>query len=220
MRWYLADLVHTVDNDVTITTHLVEARDADEAYAKALAIGEDGDGFVGVHDLTEIQEPLVDGAELSFQARPNADAARLVVPKERLGIFGASPPATEDLRPPELTTIHHAQIMIPPGSEDAARKFYGALLGMRELEKPEALRARGGVWFTVGNRQLHLGVESPGVARETTRAHVAYETTKYDAMRTRIERAGVAVKESETIDGLRRFELRDPFGNRVEIVGR
>ena len=35
----------------------------------------------------------------------------------------------------------------PPGCEREARGFYGSLLGLRELEKPEELQARGGVWF-------------------------------------------------------------------------
>jgi hypothetical protein len=41
----------------------------------------------------------------------------------------------------------------PLGSEDAARCFYGELLGLSELEKPEALRGRGGVWFACGDHQ-------------------------------------------------------------------
>jgi catechol 2,3-dioxygenase-like lactoylglutathione lyase family enzyme len=51
--------------------------------------------------------------------------------------------------------IDHVQVAAPPGCEEEARAFYGGLLGMREVEKPAALRARGGVWF----EQLHVGVE-------------------------------------------------------------
>jgi catechol 2,3-dioxygenase-like lactoylglutathione lyase family enzyme len=219
MAWYLADIVSRSDGHATVTTHLVEAHDPDEAWEKACALGDED--FVGVHDLTEIHEPLGDGAELAWQARWDADAASLVPKKEQLAIFGArSPDESPDLRPPRVATIDHAQIMIPPGGEDAARKFYGELLGMREIEKPEELRKRGGVWFLAGNRQLHIGVEAPGVERTATRAHVAYAVTRFDAMRARIEGAGVAIKEGENVGNLRRFELRDPFGNRVEIVGR
>src|SRR5262245_22002430 len=153
MSWYLADLVVQEEGAAMIATHLVEADSADEAYTKALVIGQDCDGFVGLHDLTEIQEPLVDGAELAWQARPGVDAARLVARKEDLGLFGAAPTAEEgggggaaDLRPPRVASIHHAQIMIPPGGEAEARRFYGELLGMTEIEKPEPLRARGGLW--------------------------------------------------------------------------
>src|SRR5260370_38945663 len=47
----------------------------------------------------------------------------------------------------------------PEGCEAAARDFYGALLGMQEIEKPEPLRARGGCWFECVTQQLHIGVE-------------------------------------------------------------
>ena len=228
MNWYLADLVLRVAGDdgrqrAEISTCLVEAHDADEAYDKALALGREAEGeFVGLHDLTAIAEPLGDGAELAWQARPAADAARLVARKEELGVFGARPPAeaggAADLRPPRLARIHHAQIMIPPGGEDEARRFYAGLLGMTEIEKPAPLRARGGVWFQFGGYQLHVGVETPGVERKATRAHVAYEVTRLDAWRTRLAQAGFAITDGETVDGLRRFELRDPFGNRVELV--
>lgn len=46
--------------------------------------------------------------------------------------------------------LHHVQLAIPPGSEPACHKFYAGLLGWTELEKPEALRSRGGAWFATG----------------------------------------------------------------------
>jgi catechol 2,3-dioxygenase-like lactoylglutathione lyase family enzyme len=119
---------------------------------------------------------------------------------------------------PAIVSIDHAQIMIPPGGEAEARRFYGELLGLREIDKPAPLRARGGLWMQAGDRQLHIGVETPGVDRAATRAHVAYEVRGLDEWRARLVAAGVAVKSGETIDGMRRFEVRDPFGNRVELV--
>jgi catechol 2,3-dioxygenase-like lactoylglutathione lyase family enzyme len=56
--------------------------------------------------------------------------------------------------------LDHVQIAAPPGCEAEARRFFGDLLGLPEIEKPEPLRKRGGVWFAVGNHQLHVGVES------------------------------------------------------------
>jgi catechol 2,3-dioxygenase-like lactoylglutathione lyase family enzyme len=46
-----------------------------------------------------------------------------------------------------ITHLDHIQIAAPPGCEEAAKEFYGAILGLREIEKPEALRSRGGCWF-------------------------------------------------------------------------
>lgn len=54
--------------------------------------------------------------------------------------------------------LDHAQVAAPVGSEGEARAFYGELVGLLEIEKPDALRARGGVWFTCGAQQLHVGV--------------------------------------------------------------
>ena len=55
--------------------------------------------------------------------------------------------------------IDHVQLAIPPGGEERARWFYGQVLGLVEVPKPEALRGRGGLWFQAGPVQLHLGVE-------------------------------------------------------------
>ncbi|MDQ6748668.1 MAG: hypothetical protein M3010_11270, partial [Candidatus Dormibacteraeota bacterium] len=58
-------------------------------------------------------------------------------------------------------TLDHVQLAAPPGCEAAARRFYGELLGLAELTKPEPLRARGGVWFALGVGELHIGVQDP-----------------------------------------------------------
>ncbi|MDI4659341.1 hypothetical protein K9U41_23420, partial [Xanthobacter autotrophicus] len=70
--------------------------------------------------------------------------------------------------------LHHVQVACPPGGEDAARRFYADGLGLREVEKPAALQARGGAWFRSHDEaggvtaELHVGVEEPFVpARKT-----------------------------------------------------
>ena len=55
--------------------------------------------------------------------------------------------------------LDHIQIAAPPGCEAEARRFFGDLIGLPEVEKPEPLRQRGGVWFAVGSHQLHVGAE-------------------------------------------------------------
>ena len=44
-----------------------------------------------------------------------------------------------------MLAIDHIQLAAPPGCEEAARRFFGELLGLEEIPKPEAIRARGGV---------------------------------------------------------------------------
>ena len=39
--------------------------------------------------------------------------------------------------------LDHVQLAIPAGGEKRARSFYGGVLGLREVDKPAALAARG-----------------------------------------------------------------------------
>ncbi len=116
-----------------------------------------------------------------------------------------------------IRAIHHVQITIPCGAEDEARAFYGEVLGLHEIEKPGALRSRGGIWFSVGNRALHIGVED-GVNRRLTKAHVAYEVADLAIWRQLLETHGIQIEQSIPVPGFERFEFRDPFGNRVELI--
>ena len=116
-----------------------------------------------------------------------------------------------------ILQIHHAQITIPKGAEDEARAFYCGVLGLNELPKPEELAGRGGFWLDVGDRQLHIGTEDVG-DRPPSKAHVAYLVENLDEARARLATAGVNVKDGIQIPGCRRFEFRDPFGNRIEFL--
>lgn len=60
-----------------------------------------------------------------------------------------------------FNAIDHIQLAAPMGSEMEARKFFSEILGFTEIEKPEELKKRGGVWFAFGNQQIHIGIEEP-----------------------------------------------------------
>jgi catechol 2,3-dioxygenase-like lactoylglutathione lyase family enzyme len=115
--------------------------------------------------------------------------------------------------------IDHVQVAAPPGSEGQARRFYGDLLGLPELPKPEALRERGGVWFACGSHQLHVGVAEP--FSPARKAHPALAVAAaLDRLAARLASADYAVQWDDTIPGTRRFFTADPWGNRIELVGR
>ncbi|NUM55269.1 MAG: VOC family protein [Candidatus Hydrogenedentes bacterium] len=95
--------------------------------------------------------------------------------------------------------------------------FYCGILGLPQIEKPDALKPRGGFWLRVGDRQVHVGTEN-GVDRRATKAHVAYRVSNLDYWREYLPKHGVTVEEQVPIPGCRRFEFRDPFGNRVELM--
>lgn len=112
--------------------------------------------------------------------------------------------------------IDHVQVAIPVGGEDAARGFYGVLLGLTELPKPENMASRGGCWFQLAAQQLHMGTET--AFRPAKKAHVALATKDLDAVRARLQANGYATITDDPIDGRRRFFSEDPFGNRIEFL--
>jgi catechol 2,3-dioxygenase-like lactoylglutathione lyase family enzyme len=114
-----------------------------------------------------------------------------------------------------VTGIDHVQVAAPAGCEPDARAFYGELLGLEELPKPEALAARGGCWFQAGAQELHIGVEDPFTPAR--KAHPGLVVTDLDALAARLTEAGIDVVWDEAIPGTKRFHAVDPFGNRLEF---
>ncbi|WP_028065823.1 VOC family protein [Solirubrobacter soli] len=112
-----------------------------------------------------------------------------------------------------ISGLDHVQVAAPPGCEAEARAFYGGLLGLREVEKPPALAARGGVWFGF----LHVGVTPDFVPAR--KAHPALRVTELEVLADRLLEAGVEVRWDEEIPGVARFYADDPWGNRLEFVG-
>jgi GNAT superfamily N-acetyltransferase/catechol 2,3-dioxygenase-like lactoylglutathione lyase family enzyme len=97
--------------------------------------------------------------------------------------------------PTGIQGLNHVQITIPKGAEAEARRFYGEILGLAEIEKPDSLKGRGGFWMQLGRQQLHIGTED-SVNRQATKAHLAYEVTNLEVWRTRLAQAGVTIEES------------------------
>ena len=120
-----------------------------------------------------------------------------------------------------MISLDHVQVALPAGGEDVARVFYGDLLGLEEIEKPALLAVRGGVWFSVGAHELHLGVEEG--FRPAGKAHPAFrlgDGTALHALAASLADAGSPVTWADPaeIPGCERFHVADPFGNRLEFL--
>lgn len=115
----------------------------------------------------------------------------------------------------KVTGIDHVQIAAPPGCEAAARAFYGELLGLEELPKPESLAGRGGCWFRAGDLELHIGVEE-GFA-PARKAHPGFVVDDLAELRSRLSAEGIEVRDDDALPGVVRFYAEDPFGNRLEF---
>ena len=111
--------------------------------------------------------------------------------------------------------IDHVQVCIPPGSEEQAREFYGRLLGLEEIEKPAPLRKGGGMWFRVADLQLHIGVEPPA---GPSKHHPAFEIEDAPAVKSYLAARGVRTRDETPVEGVVRFSIFDPFGNRIELL--
>ena len=126
----------------------------------------------------------------------------------------------EQPEPIRLIGLDHVQVAAPRGSESDARRFYGELLGMPELTKPAALRARGGVWFACGAHQLHVGIAEPFAPATKAHPALAVAALDLDRLAERLAEAGSPVQWDDAIPDTRRFYTADPWGNRIEVVAR
>ena len=120
-----------------------------------------------------------------------------------------------------IVGLDHVQVAAPSGCEPEARAFYGALLGLPEIDKPPALARRGGVWFRMGAHELHVGVDAS--FHPAGKAHPGIRVTDVAGLRTiaaRLEDGGVRViwADPGEIAGVERFHCHDPFGNRIELL--
>jgi catechol 2,3-dioxygenase-like lactoylglutathione lyase family enzyme len=112
--------------------------------------------------------------------------------------------------------LHHVQLAIPPGGEDVAREFYGGVLGMAEVAKPEALQTRGGCWFRGGGWEIHLGVEQDFAPAR--KAHPGVLVSGLDDLAAALVAAGRTVDWDPHFPGHRRIYSDDGHGNRLEFL--
>lgn len=112
--------------------------------------------------------------------------------------------------------LQHVSIVIPPDGADAARAFYGGLLGLEERAVLPKLDPARFIWFRAGgDLELHLilGDEVP-----SERAHFCLVVDELEGLRDRVDAAGFETRDATELVGRPRFFCRDPFGNLVELT--
>jgi catechol 2,3-dioxygenase-like lactoylglutathione lyase family enzyme len=117
--------------------------------------------------------------------------------------------------PLEIRAIDHVQVAVPRQFEPQCLAFYREVLGLPEIEKPEELKSRGGAWFQLPNLQMHVGVDPEASPR--SKRHVCFLVPDLEAARASVVAGGIPIEEESVAEGLRRFFIRDPAGNRIEI---
>ena len=113
--------------------------------------------------------------------------------------------------------LQHVSICIDEDGAEAARDFYGTLLGLEERDVPPKLDPAQLLWFRAGgDLEVHLirnGDAPP------PRAHfcLALESG-LDDVRRGLRDADVDTWTPTEIVGRPRFMCRDPFGNVIELT--
>lgn len=111
-----------------------------------------------------------------------------------------------------LGAIHHVNLLV----DDivAARRFYGEVLGLEELKRPDF--GMDGAWFEAGTTQVHLSVGPP--PPPDAFQHFAFRTADLAGVVARLRDDGCDVFEPPHTPGagLQAF-ARDPAGNLVEF---
>lgn len=120
-----------------------------------------------------------------------------------------------------IIQIHHIQIFVPREVEQEAKHFYGTLLGLTEIPKPEPTRKNGGAWYQHGPNEIHLSLERAPMDNYDSRRHVCYMVEDLAHAEKVLRAAGVEIlPDPAPIEQWKRFYARDPGGNRIEIAQR
>jgi len=123
-----------------------------------------------------------------------------------------------------IVGLDHVNLLIDASDEalSGARAFYHDLLGLEPLERPANTDSgRPGAWYQCGAQQLHLTTEKDAfVVNKASRRHPAFRVANLEALRRRLETAGVEIIAGNRFPGQERFFVRDPWGNRLEFVER
>jgi catechol 2,3-dioxygenase-like lactoylglutathione lyase family enzyme len=114
--------------------------------------------------------------------------------------------------------INHVTIAVPAGEHEKVRAFYGGVLGLKEVPRPEALNAVYDLmWFEFLDILFHLDFTPPWVKPAENR-HVAIEVEGLAELRRYLEGQGATIREAVPMPDRERFYLLDPFGNYFELI--
>jgi catechol 2,3-dioxygenase-like lactoylglutathione lyase family enzyme len=119
-----------------------------------------------------------------------------------------------------IIRLSHVNVTVPAALETAAKEFYGALLGLRQIAKPLGSRQSMGAWYELDGAQIHLSLED-GVNNESSDRHICYQVEDIESAELKFREAGIElIPDSRPVAGQSRFFVRDPGGNMIEITQR
>lgn len=117
---------------------------------------------------------------------------------------------------PTISQLDHVTLEVH--DLDQALHFYINILGIQEINTPEEVKSKGVRWLKLPNNQaLHL-IEIKDM-QEPSSAHIALVVNDIDAWEKHLAENSIEmVPPKFDIYKARRFFIKDPSGNRIEIL--
>jgi catechol 2,3-dioxygenase-like lactoylglutathione lyase family enzyme len=118
----------------------------------------------------------------------------------------------------EYCRLNHVTIAVPAGEHEKARAFYGGVLGLKEIHRPDALGAVYDlIWYQCLDFLIHVDFTPPWF-RPAENRHVALEVKNLAVIRAYLESKKAEIREAVVIPDRDRFYVLDPFGNYFELI--
>lgn len=118
------------------------------------------------------------------------------------------------MNPPTFTRLDHCSVIITDVAK--SRRFYRDILGLKEIDPPKTFDFVV-LWFDLGGGQtVHLLLKP--MPDSISPRHFALHVQDAQAAREYFRAHDVAVEETTPIPHCDRFFIRDPDGNRIEII--
>jgi glyoxylase I family protein len=120
----------------------------------------------------------------------------------------------------EVETLHHISISVTDLAR--AKRFYGELLGLKEISRPPF--DFPGAWYQLGDRQLHLIVH-PGTRTlrgttsiESREGHYGIRVRSYSRTLEHLRARGISFRDKPcNLTPWPQIYVTDPDGNVIEL---
>lgn len=116
----------------------------------------------------------------------------------------------------KLKAVRHTGIRI--ADVDKAKEFYGHILGMTELPRPQL--PVPGAWYECNGVQVHLIGESEAMRGPGVGPHIAFQVEDLEQAKQELKGRGIAFQELTPPPSMRAnpvLFIRDPDGNVIEL---
>jgi catechol 2,3-dioxygenase-like lactoylglutathione lyase family enzyme len=115
-----------------------------------------------------------------------------------------------------MPRIHHVNLGVPPGLEDAEEHFLEEVLGYVRATKDERMDGFGARWFDAEDgTQIHLSTDEDH--RPASKAHTAIEVGEQrPVIEAKLEATGIGFRTA-SLGEVQLLMVEDPAGNRWEL---